>query len=242
MDTGTIDATGQVDTTAVTQGTDAAATGADTGGNTLLSGAADGGDGQAAGAAAADGATQKQDDKGATDAAAKPGDKPADGEGKDDKGDAAPAEYADFIAPDGVSFDGEVMGQFKAMAKDLNLSQDKAQKVADLGVELVKRTQAAQAQAMQAEIAKWASDSKADKEFGGDKLDENLAGAKSALQQFGSPELQQMLNESGLGNHPEVIRMLYRVNKAVSEDTVLRGQAGKPEQSMAQRLYPGMNP
>jgi hypothetical protein len=241
MDTGTTDATGQVDTSAVTQGTDAATTGAGQGTDTLLGGDAQADGSQAAGAAPVDGEQPPAGEKGAPADGAQ-GDKPGDGQKQDDASKSAPAEYADFTAPDGITYDAAVMGDFKTLAKDLKLTQEQAQQVADLGAKLSQNTQAKQAEAVQAEIAKWANDSKTDKEFGGDALAENLAGAKLALEKFGSPELKTMLNESGLGNHPEVIRLLHRVNKAVSEDTVLRGQASKSEQSMAQRMYPGMNP
>lgn len=233
------DAGGQVDTTATTQGSDAGTSTAQA--NTSLLGGAGAEDKPAEGAAATNGDQLadgvKQDD------ATKGKDGDADQANKgDDKGDAVPAEYADFTAPDGLSMDSEVMGNFKSLAKDLNLSQEKAQKVADLGTRLVQKTQEAQQQALQAEVAEWATASQNDKEFGGDKLQENLGSAKAALEQFGSPELKTMLNTSGLGNHPEVIRLLYRVSKAVSEDKLLTGKAPQGEKGLAQKMYPNMNP
>ena len=73
----------------------------------------------------------------------------------------------------------------------------------------------------------WADTSRADKEFGGEKLAENLATAKKAMDAFATPELRTLLDESGLGNHPEVIRMFYRTGKAMSEDRFVTGQAAK---------------
>ena len=37
------------------------------------------------------------------------------------------------------------------------------------------------------------------------------------LDQLGTPELQTLLNESGLGNHPEVIRLLYKAARALGD-------------------------
>ena len=88
--------------------------------------------------------------------------------------------------------------------------------------------------------------SEVDKEFGGEKLSENLSTAKKALDQFGTPELRSLLNESGLGNHPEFIRFMFRAGKSISEDRYV-GQAngaaptqGRPRDfaSQAAFLYP----
>jgi hypothetical protein len=153
------------------------------------------------------------------------------------KANEVPEEYADFTLPDGVTIDTEVGGEFKTLAKELGLTQAKAQQVMDLGAKLVQKADAQRAEAMASEVSKWAEASRTDKEFGGDKLAENLAGAKKALSEFGSPELQTMLNESGLGNHPEVIRLLHRVSKAISEDKIVRGNATPGATDAAKSLY-----
>ena len=152
-----------------------------------------------------------------------------------------PDEYADFTAPDGVALDAEVATEFKALAKELALPQAKAQKVADLGTKMMGKWQAQQAEQMSEASAKWATDTKADKEIGGDKLPENLAVARKALDTFGSPELKTLLNESGLGNHPEIIRLLHKAGKAISEDTYVNGQAGKQSARDPKSMYPNSN-
>lgn len=151
----------------------------------------------------------------------------------------APEKY-EFKAGDGQTYDAEVMGAFADAARELDLSQDDAQKVLDKVAPVMA---ARQAQALEAMRNEWTESSRSDKEFGGDKLPENLAVAKKAMDQFGTPELRTLLNESGLGNHPEVIRLLYRAGKAISEDSrVVTGGQGTPLATTAQRMYPGMNP
>lgn len=152
-----------------------------------------------------------------------------------------PDEYEDFKTPDGVTLDAEAVTEFKALAKELGLSQAKAQQVADLGPKLMDKWQAKQAEVVTETVAKWATDTKADKEIGGDKLPENLAVAKKALEAFGSPALKTLLNESGLGNHPEVIRMLTKAGKAISEDTFVNGQRSAQAQDTAKSMYPNSN-
>ena len=72
----------------------------------------------------------------------------------------------------------------------------------------------------------WANDSQADKEFGGESLNDNLEIAKSSLNAFGTDALKSLLQESGLGNHPEVIRFMYRAGKAISEDSYIGNSEG----------------
>lgn len=151
----------------------------------------------------------------------------------------APEKY-EFKAQDGVTYDDQVLSNFAEVAKELDLSQDAAQKILDKVAPVM---QARQIEAIEAAKTQWAESAKTDKEFGGDKLPENLAVAKKALDTFGTPELRTLLNESGLGNHPEIIRAFYRAGKAISEDSFVAGGKGVSQpQSTAQRMYPNMNP
>ena len=91
---------------------------------------------------------------------------------------------------------------------------------------------------MKAAHNEWLETSKADKEFGGEKLPENLGVARKALDAFATPELCKLLDETGLGNHPEVIRMFFRAGKAISEDKFVGGnQAGGGKANPANVLY-----
>ncbi len=141
--------------------------------------------------------------------------------------EGAPEEYADFTVPEGMTLT-ESIEDLKAFAKEKNLSQEETQKLVDMGTRVAQRTETRYREQITAVQAKWTEDSKVDKEFGGDALNESVAVARKALDTFGTPELSAMLHESGLGNHPEVIRLLYRMGKAVSEDRLVPGTK-KPE-------------
>jgi hypothetical protein len=153
------------------------------------------------------------------------------------KPEGAPERY-EFKAPDGVQFDDAVIDAFSAVAKELDLPQDKAQKVLDKMAPVIAARQSEQ---LQAARENWAEAAKTDKEFGGEKLAENLSVAKKALDTFATPELRTLLEASGLGNHPEVIRVFYRAGKAISEDRFISGQSGKTSQADARRLYAASN-
>lgn len=146
--------------------------------------------------------------------------------------EGAPERY-DFKAGEGVSYDAAVIDAYSEVAKELNLSQDNAQKVLDKMAPVIAARQSEQIAALHAD---WANSSKADKEFGGEKLAENLGTAKKAMDAFATPELRTLLNDTGLGNHPEVIRMFYRAGKSISEDSFVAGRATSAK-SAADVLY-----
>lgn len=217
-----------MDTATQTAGTNTADTGAPASTDTLLTA-------PPAEAAPAQQPTQPADSKPAE---ATP---PADASKPEDKPQGAPEEYAEFTAPEGVTFNPEALTDLKALAKEHNLSQEAAQKFADLGAKAVQKAQDGFRDQIEQAQAQWTADSRADKEFGGDKLPENLSVAKRALDTFGTPELAKMLGESGLGNHPEIIRAFYRVGKAISEDKMVPGQTKPAETDALKKLYPTMN-
>tara|TARA_B100000212_G_scaffold253714_2_gene194344 strand:- start:7457 stop:8131 length:675 start_codon:yes stop_codon:yes gene_type:complete len=131
------------------------------------------------------------------------------------------AQVAD--APD--ELDPEVLTAFGEVAKELDLPQEAAQKVLDKVAPVI---QARQAKAVEEVKQEWFNESQSDKEFGGENLNSNLEIAKSSLKAFGTDALKSLLQESGLGNHPEVIRFMYRAGKAISED----GYVGNSEGAM----------
>ena len=154
------------------------------------------------------------------------------------KAAGAPEKYESFKAPEGATLDPGVMGQFEEAARELNLPQDAAQKMVDKMAPIMAARQAEQLQTMRTE---WETQSKADKEFGGEQLSANMAHAQKAMAQFATPELKSLLNESGLGNHPELIRFMVRAGKALGEDKIVNSgasNAGNSSRTAAEVLYP----
>lgn len=158
-------------------------------------------------------------------------------EGEEVKSEGAPDKY-EFTKPETLTaFDDVVIGKFSEVAKELNLTQEAAQKVLDTVAPAIQQRQAETVKAMQ---ESWLESTKADKEIGGEKMGENLGIAKKALDAFGSQELRALLNESGLGNHPEVIRMFYKAGQAISEDKFVGGgnqTNGAKDSDLAGKLY-----
>ena len=140
--------------------------------------------------------------------------------------------------PEGVELDQAATTEFTAIAKELKLDQEAAQKLADIGAKMAQRQVEAHAQLVET----WTEQVKTDKDIGGDNLAENLGVARKAIDTFGSPELKALLNSTGLGNHPEVVKLAFKVGKAISEDGFVSGAPkGNTPNDPAKRLFPNMN-
>ncbi|EPJ2979049.1 peptidase [Klebsiella pneumoniae] len=154
---------------------------------------------------------------------------------KEQKQEGAPEKY-EFQAGEGVELDAEALKDFEPVARELNLTNEQAQKLVDAYPKILAGVQQRQADAWQAQTEEWAATVKADKEIGGDKLTANLGVAQRALDTFGTPELKEYLNGTGLGNHPELVKAFVKVGKAMSEDGVVTGKESG-QRSAAEVLY-----
>ncbi|HCT8099114.1 TPA: peptidase [Enterobacter hormaechei] len=179
-------------------------------------------------------AGKPQDDKPAD--GEKPADKPA--EEKEQKQEGAPEKY-EFKLAEGQELDTAALEQFEPIARELNLTNEQAQKMVDLyGTKIMPMVQKQQAEAWQKQTEGWAETVKADKEIGGDKLTANLSAAQRALEQFGDPELKEYLDSTGLGNHPALVKAFIKVGKAMSEDKVVTGGHESGGSDLISAFYP----
>lgn len=161
----------------------------------------------------------------------------------------APEAYdpAAFAMPDGVEFDADLFEAVKDDLKGMDLSQEGAGKVVAMFAEKVapkiaERVQA-QIEATGQELsAQFARDLQADPVVGGAKLKESQAFAAKAIASAIPDaslrsQFSQFLNESGLGNHPLLMRVIAAGGRAMGEATTPAG-AAVAEKSTTQKFYP----
>lgn len=164
---------------------------------------------------------------------AKPEQQPAADAGKT----AQPAqEEIEITVPEGAELDTEVLSGYKEVVKELGLSKEQAQKLVDKMAPLMaSRT----VEVVEKQREAWKEESLKDPEIGGEKLEKTLAVAKRGLEAVASPKLRQLLSESGLGNHPEVIKAFAKVGAFVGEDgkIVTGGPAADEKLPLEKRLY-----
>lgn len=153
-----------------------------------------------------------------------------------DAQNAKPVEYAEFTLPEGITLDTAAVEAFKPIAAELGLNQEQAQKLVNLRAEQVRQ----EAEAYAAQMTEWANTAKTDAELaGGQGFDANLASACATYAKVATPELRGLLDSTGYGNHPEVVRMFYRIGKQLGEDG--RPPSGadpsRGQRSLEERLY-----
>lgn len=86
----------------------------------------------------------------------------------------------------------------------------------------------------------WVETIKSDPKYGGDNFDKNAAIAEKAVTTFGGDELKNILNETGLGNHPALFKAFVEAGKGLVEPEVVRGDpapAGSATEDAAETLY-----
>ena len=209
-----------------------------------------------------DGATEATEQQAETDAEA--GDEGADetGEGTVLGGTAeeaeAEAEVEKPTAPDkyelslkdadgnDVALDAEALEAAEPVFRELNLTNDQANKLMPVAQDFANRT----AEATIAKIVEagaqqrkdWYDAFKADPEIGGAKQQETEHLAAKALDSLGYPagsDFRKALTETGFGNHPEMIRVFRKIGEIVGEDGFVRADAGSPQKSdRLETLYP----
>lgn len=181
----------------------------------------------------------------------KPGDdgKPAKDKAEGEKDESGEAEQpkdnsgdrlnvAELKAPEGFeALDADAVAKAEPVLRELGLDTAQAQKVMDLAAvtlrPLVEQALGQEQERFGTLIAEtragWAKEAKADKEIGGANFAQNTALAAKARDQFGTPELKKMFDETGIGNHPELVRFFTRVGKAISEDSFHASNTETPE-------------
>jgi hypothetical protein len=147
--------------------------------------------------------------------------------------------YADLQMPEGVELDQALLDGAVPLFEKYNVSKEDAQAFADLQASSIQASQTGQAEAFNQLKLDWQEQSKNDNEIGGDKFEQSVSDAREALGKFGTPELTKLLNDFGIGNHPEMIRFMSKVGHLTKED--VPGSTGSPSSAEKDRvsiLYP----
>lgn len=140
--------------------------------------------------------------------------------------------------PEGVQVDAHMAEQFGDICRDLNLSNSAYQKiVAKMGPVMAER-QAARLEEVKKEFL---AQGRADKDMGGANWATTKAEASKAYVKFVDPETRAFLKQTGLDCHPGIIRAFHNVQKAVADDTVVRGQASSGKLDPAKAFFYNSN-
>lgn len=150
-----------------------------------------------------------------------------DGSGKETEGEAKdgeakpdgelPEKYE--VKVEGFEIDNALIDTLSPVFKKYGLKNEAVQELAQAYAPIVAKQFAAQREAAlgawKAEIETWKNESI---KMLGANADVEMALAARFIDKFGGPKLRELLNDTGLGNHPEVVKAFIKAGKAISED------------------------
>lgn len=167
---------------------------------------------------------------------------------------APPPTFEPFTLPEGATLEPERIGDFTNLLGAFE-GQTKADHAAvqALGQQLIDR-HVSEVQRVVAEVHKanvnawdnlkttWKDQFLSDPEIGGNRWQTTVDSATNFIRTHGGTEVEQaefhhLMNESGLGNHRVMIRILARAGLAMSEGRPLAAQAPTMQLSKTQKLY-----
>lgn len=159
----------------------------------------------------------------------------------------APEKYE--FALEGVDLDADLLAEAEPVLRELNLSNEDANKLLPAANALVEKTRdgmmAQLGDAVTQQKADWLEASRKDNVIGGAKFDESLGYAAKALDALGFKEghpFRQALDDTGFGNHRDMIFAFSEFGKMVGEDgNFVRTDAGGPMPSAKDILYGNSN-
>jgi hypothetical protein len=146
----------------------------------------------------------------------------------------SPDDYKDFELPEGMELDEDLLKEATPLFSELGLTKEQAQKFVDLQAKQVQ----SQVEAHTKQVNEWTEAVKNDKELGGEDFDKNIGIAKLGIEKVGSPELKELMDNYGIGSHPEMVRAFYKIGKLVQEDNPESGaRVSNTQKSVVERLY-----
>lgn len=157
--------------------------------------------------------------------------------------EGAPEAYA--LALEGTELDAEAVAEAEPVLRELNLSNEQANKLLPVAAALVQktadRTMQAMVEAGAAQRKEWLDAFKADPDIGGANEAATTHLAAKGLEALGFDKthpFRKILTESGFGNHPDMIRAFRKVGEMVAEDSMVRSDAGQTPGDPLDALYP----
>ena len=165
----------------------------------------------------------------------------ADADDKSKEGEDKSAKDADVLdlkIPENSNLSDEQVEDIKAFAKENELSNEVTQAILDRENKAVSSYIENSEKESNQIIENWEKEVKSDKELGGDNLKQTVENSRRAVEQFGSESFSKLLNESGYGNNPDVIRFLNAIGEKMADDKFIQpGAKPAAERSMAEIFY-----
>ncbi len=150
-----------------------------------------------------------------------------------------PDDYVFQFSPETV-VDTMLIDEFRRFAFEQKMSLENARLMAQFYEKYVLGQSKKQSQEQEELLKSMQKACEEDSEFGGMGFHDNMRYARAAVLRFDDGSLAKILNDTGFGSHPEVVRFMYRVGKALAEKEMPKAKESPEERSAAELFYPSM--
>lgn len=154
-------------------------------------------------------------------------------------------DFKDVKLPNGMELDKDLTSEFSGIAKEMGLSQGKADKLMGMGVKLSTKLQekfeTAIKENQENQIKAYKTMLNTDPEIGGANLKQTLLEANVAYDTFVSDEAAALLQQVGLNNHPAIVKVFRDIGKQLKNDSIKGGGQNNAHTRTAADWYPEMN-
>jgi hypothetical protein len=142
-------------------------------------------------------------------------------------------------APEGSDLSQAEIDEVLNLAKENNLTQEQAQKIVDARASSISGYVSRTMDKHKEQIKAWGESIKADKELGGENYSKTVELAKRAIDKYASPALKKALDDSGYGNHPELVRVFKRFGETISDSKMVHGSKSQATAKFAHEVFYG---
>jgi hypothetical protein len=162
---------------------------------------------------------------------------------KEETAKVVPEKY-ELKPPEGMNLDEKAVELFAPVFKEIGLSQDQAQKLVDTyGPYFQQQLEAQRTESLKGfkdMVSEWGEQSK--KELGADYA-KKLSVVSKVIDKSGVKGIRELMNETGIGNNPTMIKFMLWVGEQFSQDTLADSQNKRTDSSpeaLAKKMYPTM--
>ncbi len=133
----------------------------------------------------------------------------------------------DFKMPEGVTANQEAIDSLTPIMQRLGISQEDAQEIVSVQANIAAQANKAHQEAQVKTRESWIKNITADPELGGDKLEQTIQVANEGLNRVPFPGVKALLQQTGLGDHPDMIRLFHWVEGKLGDDTFVAGNQSR---------------
>jgi len=138
---------------------------------------------------------------------------------------------------EGSLLDPSTLEAMKSFAIEHKLSKEAAQAVLSNQEKFLEHIQKTESEQQDLELQAWRDSVVNDKVLGGANLAKTAENARKVVTRFGNQEFIKLLNETGYGDHPEMVRFLSQVGAMMSDDSIVTAKSHMAPRSAEELFY-----